>query len=132
MTLHVRSVAVKRLPESLDAKHGRLFFSELEACMNVDRPLIVLDCSQVKQMDTSAIHFLLCCLEEAMKRNGDVKLTSISKGSKAILDLNGVGRLFEMFDTNAEAVASFRRASVSAGGQTPALSNRQHIAENAA
>ena len=132
MTLQLRSIAVKQLPATLDTKHGRLFFNELESCMNVDRPLIVLDCSQVKQMDRGAVHLLLCCLEEAMKRNGDVKLASIPKGGKAILEVNGVGRLFEMFDTNAEAVASFRRASANSSAYSTTRNNSKQIAENAA
>ena len=77
--------------------------------MNIDRPCIVLDCSQVRQMNRSAIHLLLCCLEEAMKRNGDVKLAGITAGSGRLLERTGVDRLFEMFDTNVEAVNSFRR-----------------------
>jgi anti-anti-sigma regulatory factor len=44
--------------------------------MNNDRAYIVLDCSKVGVMDRSAIYLLLCCLEEAMKRNGDVKLAA--------------------------------------------------------
>lgn len=107
MALRACIVAVKSLPEALSMEKGRRFFSELESCMNIDRPLIVLDCSRVRQMDRSAIHVLLCCLEEAMKRNGDVKLAELPAEVKEILKLAGADRLFEIFDTNAEAVKSF-------------------------
>src|SRR5215472_279423 len=56
------TVTVTQLPETLDSRRGRLFFKELESRMNVDRPCIVLDCSQVQEMDRFAIHMLLCCL----------------------------------------------------------------------
>jgi len=69
----------------------------------------VLDCSRVRAFDQSAAHLLLCCLEEAMKRNGDVKLAGISAATSAVLELSGLDRLFETYDTNTEAVNSFRR-----------------------
>ncbi len=109
MTLRRCAVAVKQVPERLNDKHGRLFFNELESCMNVDRPSIVFDCSRVLQMDRVAIYFLLCCLEEAIKRNGDVKLAAIPTEARMMLELSGADRLFEICDTNAEAVSSFRQ-----------------------
>jgi anti-anti-sigma regulatory factor len=105
----MRAVAVKQLPETLNSRNGRLFLRELESFMNVDRPCIVFDCSKLHQIDRPAIHLLLCCLEEAMKRKGDVKLARIPARAKAMLELTGAIHLFEVFDTNADAVSSFRR-----------------------
>ena len=109
MTLRIRAVVVKQMPENVDVKSGRTFLRSLEDCMSVDRPSIVFDCSKVLQMDRSAVHLLLCCLEEAMKSNGDVKLAAIPAGARAMLELTGADRLFEIFETNADAVSSFRR-----------------------
>jgi anti-sigma B factor antagonist len=112
MTSQVCEAAVIQLPETLSGKQARSVFSELERCMNIDRPCIVFDYSKVRQMDRSAVHLLLCCLEEALMRNGDVKLAAIPAGARALLESTGVGRLFKIFDTNAEAVNSFRRVGV--------------------
>ena len=101
------TVAVTQLPETVDIKRGRLFFEELESRINVDRPCIVLDCSRVREMDQFAIHMLLCCLEEAMKRDGDVKLAAVSAAARETLELTRVDRLFEIYDTETEAVNSF-------------------------
>lgn len=60
-------------------------------------------------MDRVAIHFLLCCLEEAIKRNGDVKLAAIPTEARMMLELSGADRLFEICETNAQAVSSFRQ-----------------------
>ncbi len=111
MKSRIRAVVVKQLPERLNESDGRLFFNELESCMNVDRPSIVFDCSKMSQMDRTAILLLLCCLEEAIKRNGDVKLAAISTEARAMLKLTEADRLFEIFDTAAEAVISFRPLS---------------------
>lgn len=101
------TVTVTQLPETVDMKHGRLFFKELESRMNIERPCIVLDCSQVREMDRFAIHILLCCLEEAMKRDGDVKLAAVSESAREALEVTRVDRLFEMYETETEAVNSF-------------------------
>jgi anti-anti-sigma factor len=132
MTLRIRPVAVKQLPESLSSKRARLFFSELESCLNVDRPCLVLDCSKVRSLDSSAAHLLLCCLEEAMKRNGDVKLAGISSAAGAILELSGLDRLFEMYSTIAEAVSSFRRPPLDLAALAGMGTRSRQPSENAA
>jgi anti-anti-sigma factor len=109
MTNRVCAVKVEQLPETLSVRQGRLFLGELEGSINVDRPSIVLDCSKVRRMDRPAINLLLCCLEEAMKRNGNVKLAAVPQEARPILERTGVDRLFEIFDTSAEAVSSFSR-----------------------
>ena len=47
-----------------------------------------------------------------MKRNGDVKLTALRAEAMAALELTGIDRLFETFDTIAEAVNSFCRLHI--------------------
>jgi anti-anti-sigma regulatory factor len=112
MTLQVSTVVVKQLPETLSRKQGRIFLSDVVSSISNDRAGIVLDCSRARQMDRPAIYLLLCCLEEAIKHDSDVKLAAIPADAKAILKLTGVDRLFECFDTNAEAIISFRRLPV--------------------
>jgi anti-sigma B factor antagonist len=107
-----RHVSVKQLPEKLSIKQGRSFFREVEPHLQSDRPRVVLDCSKVRQLDSAGIHVLLRVLEEAMKRNGDVKLASIPPGAAAILELTRVRHLFESFDSTTEAVNSFHQLPV--------------------
>lgn len=119
MTLRTRAVSIKQMPEKLDVKRGRLFFRELESCMNVERPCIVLDCSQVHQMDRHALHLLLCCLEGAIKRNGDVRLAAVTPAAMLDLQHAAIDRLFRVFDTVEDAVESFERR-VAHMGSSPA------------
>lgn len=122
MTLRPRIVTVMQLPEVLDAKQGKIFFRELANYLNINRPRIVFDCSNLQQMNHVAVHLLLCCLEEAMKRNGDIKLAAISQEAKSVLDLTGAGRLFKIFDTTTDAVNSYRSPAVYVVSQ-PTVSN---------
>ncbi len=109
MTNLEHAVVVKHLPEILGVRRQRTVFREIQKSMNVDRPRMVLDCSNLRQWNRSAIRLLLCCLEEAMKRNGDVKLAGLPPGAAAILERSGVNRLFDIYETAAEAVNSFHR-----------------------
>jgi len=126
MTHRVCAVMTEQLPEALSAKKSAQLLRELASHMSIERPCIVLDCCNVRQMDRPFLNLLLGCLEEAMKRNGDVKLAAVSSHAKLALKQNGAHRLFEVFDTNTEAVRSFqRRASVAISGTfVPANSSR--------
>lgn len=130
MTFRPRTVTVKQLPAKLDRHSERVFFHELERAMNVERPAIVLDCSQIEAMDHPAIHLLLCCLEEAMKRNGDVRLTAVSAHAMESLREMGADRLFRVFDTNEKAIESFQRRAVFAAPYV--VSNSALASEHAA
>jgi hypothetical protein len=55
------------------------------------------------------IHLLLCCLEEAMKRNGDVRLAALRPDVLAALKSAEVDSLFQCFETIGDAVESFHR-----------------------
>ena len=109
MTVRIRPVTVMQLPERLGVKEGRSFLREVEDRMNMERPYLVLDCSAISHLDNSVVHLLLRCLEEAMKRNGDVKLAGIPLMTEGVPGLTGTGRLFEIFDTTADAVNSFHQ-----------------------
>lgn len=104
-------IEVKRIPVGLNKALRQSFLRELDSSLSVDRPSIVVDCSDLVHVDRSTIHFLLSCLEKAIMRNGDIKLAAISSQAKAALQLNGVDSLFEMFITTAEATGSYRRFS---------------------
>jgi anti-anti-sigma factor len=104
-----RHVPVRQLPEKFGVKQGRIFFREVESCFQSDRPRVVLDLSKVRHIDSAGIQVLLRCLEEAMKRNGDVKLAAIPPAAASMLKLTRADRLFEAFDNASDAVLSFHQ-----------------------
>ena len=100
-------VVVMQLPEQLNLDGARTFLPDLEPLLECHRPRIVLDCSQVRYIDSAGVEMMLHCLEEAMKRDGDLKLAALSPESEVILELMRVARVFEAFATSDEAVRSF-------------------------
>jgi anti-sigma B factor antagonist len=100
-------VVVRRLPPCVNAEVVRNFCREMEPYFRSEGPRLVFDLSQVEEMDAAGVDMLLQCMTEAMKRDGDLKLAAPSPRALVILELTQMDRLFEIFETPAEAAASF-------------------------
>ena len=107
-----RNVTVKALPEDVTLRRAHQFFNEVQPLLRGDRPCLVFDFSDVRRLDSAGVEMLLRCMEEAMKRNGDLKLAAVSPSVAVILELTRVDRLFEIFENSADAVESFYRFPV--------------------
>lgn len=126
------TVTVTQLPETLKMKEGRRFFVDLQTRLRIERPCMVLDCANVREMDKRAIHMLLCCLEEAMKRNGDVRLAAVTPSIGEILEQTGVDRLFEIYPTQTDAVNSFFRPRIEPAAYARGAQTADEMSESAA
>jgi len=107
-------VIVMQVPEQLTVRETQDFMRDLAPLLESNRPRIVLECSQVRSMDSAGVETLLHCLEEALKRDGDLKLAALSAETEVILELLRVARVFEAFSTSEEAVRSFNAIPVDA------------------
>ena len=108
MKYRKRFIEVRTLPPQIDGARMRTLYRDLESCINVDSPAVVLDCSILCHADKPAIHFLLCCLEEAMKRNGDIRLAALQPELMSEVQATGVDALFEIYETVEDALESFQ------------------------
>src|SRR5512146_1146135 len=104
-----RPVVVKRVRERLNLKQARTFLQEVGPFITSDRPQIVFDCAQIRQMDAAGVDMLLQCMAEVMKRDGDLKLASLSPQAAVVLELTRTDRFFEIYETWSDAVKSFSR-----------------------
>ena len=58
-------------------------------------------------MDAAGVDMLLQCMAEVTKRDGDLKLASLSPQAAVVLELTRTDRLFEIYESSADAVRSF-------------------------
>ncbi|HTT20527.1 MAG TPA: STAS domain-containing protein [Candidatus Sulfotelmatobacter sp.] len=100
-------IVVMQVPEILNVGEVRNFMQDLGPLLESNRPRVVLDLSQVRSMESAGVEMLLHCLEEVLKRDGDLKLAALSAEAEVILELMRVGRVFETFRTCDDAVRSF-------------------------
>lgn len=102
-------VIVKQLPQRVNRQQAQELARAVEPLLKHDHPCLVFDFSEVRYLDSAGIEMLLHCMEEAMKRNGDLKLAAIPPEIAVILKLTRVDCLFEIFDNASDAVESFHR-----------------------
>jgi anti-sigma B factor antagonist len=102
-------IVVQKLPAELTAETAERFLAAVEPILDVKRPLVVFDFSAVQHFDSAGVAALLRCLEEVLKRNGDLKLAAIPAPSIAVLEMTGVDRLFEIFENASDAANSFHQ-----------------------
>jgi len=102
-----RPVVVKRMPERVNQRQARDFLKDVQPFLKSDRPQLVFDLSQVKQLDSAGVEMLLHCVGEVMKRDGDLKLASLSAEAAIVLELTRTDRLFEIYDNSTDAARSF-------------------------
>jgi len=102
-----RPVVVKRAPERLNLRQARIFQKEVQPFFRADRPQIVFDMAAVRHLDAAGVDMLLQCMAEASRRDGDLKLASLSPQAAVVLELTRTDRLFEIYETPTDAVKSF-------------------------
>jgi anti-anti-sigma factor len=96
------------VPARLNHAEAGAFLGRLQPLLQRDHARIVLDCSQVRYVDSAGLDVLSRCVQEALKRNGDLKLAAVSPASRVILELILSDHLFATFETTGEAVRSFQ------------------------
>ncbi|HEY1806924.1 MAG TPA: STAS domain-containing protein [Acidobacteriaceae bacterium] len=121
MTTGKRTVIVKQLPSSPDLEQNLIFFQEVQGTIAERRPCLVLDCSLLRELDEATIHLMLHCLEEVLKRNGDLKLSGLPPHTEAAFAAARLERLFDVYDTAGDAVASFNHTPMSSAPGTLAV-----------
>jgi anti-sigma B factor antagonist len=103
-----RPVSVHQVPNNLSSATQMEVLRRLEMAVEGAHPRFVLDCSQLDSLGAAEVYFLLCCLEEAMKHNGDLRLAALRPHVKAALHQAGIAHMFEVYDTTEHAVHSYQ------------------------
>ena len=116
-----KSVVIRQLPDTVTMNNIQQLRRQIGPDLDGDRPRLVFDCSKVRQLDSAGIDLFLSSLEEAMKRNGDVKLAAVFSPVSIILKLTRVDRLFEIYETPVDAAESFSRFPIQLLRQSPSL-----------
>jgi anti-anti-sigma factor len=84
------STVVVNLPEQVTAKESRTLIRDFRDQLTNDQPVVILDMSEVKEMDTAGLDLLLECLKETVRRDGIIRVRGISPEAATILELTGM------------------------------------------
>jgi len=108
MSIRKRAVNILQLPGQISSSSRAEMLRRLTLAVQSGHPRFVLDCSRVEIMGTEEIQFLLCCLEEVMKHNGDVRLATVTPEARTVLQNAGISRLFEIYGSTESAIHSYQ------------------------
>ncbi len=68
---------------------------------------ILCDCSAMTHIDSSGLGAMVFLLQHMKKQGGTMKLANLLPRARMVFDFTKVYRVFEIFDTAEEALASF-------------------------
>jgi len=95
--MDMQSAIVVKLPEKFNAAGARRLKRELSTKINKGIPRVVIDLSQVKNIDLRGLEALLSCMEEVARRDGAIQLGGISAEAATVLELTRLDKLFQKF-----------------------------------
>lgn len=72
---------------------------------------IVLDLGNVTHIDSGSVGTLVAVHSSARKVGGNVKFANLGDHTREVLQITKLVRVFEIFETVEDAVASFKRAA---------------------
>lgn len=91
----------------LDAMTSVQLERVVEPIINKEKYLI-LDCSNLKYMNTAGLVLLLKCYTNMKRKNGDFIIVNPNKLIYEILDLAGMFNFFKVYNTQEEAISSIK------------------------
>jgi anti-anti-sigma factor len=92
-----QSAIVVKLPETFNAAGARRLKRELKNRMSNGIPRVVIDLSQVKNIDLTGLEALLNCMDEVARHDGALQLGEISAEAATVLELTRMDKLFHKF-----------------------------------
>lgn len=102
-----KSVVVVVVEGDLDASSAPDLRAKFEELIGQEENQYVIDLAGVPFMDSSGIAALVNLFKRVRIGAGDVKLCGFQEQVRKIFELTRLNRVFDIFDTRAEAVASF-------------------------
>jgi len=77
---------------------------------------LVIDCSELEYMDSSGLGALIFGLKSAMAQGGDLRLATLLAKVKMMIEITRADKIFKIYPTVDEAVASFDRTITTSEG----------------
>lgn len=94
------STIIVNLPEKVTAQNARTLIRDLRAQLDVDQPYVLLDLSDVKELDSTGLDLLLECLHETVTRDGTIQLRGLSPEAATVLELTGMDQILGLIPTH--------------------------------
>lgn len=100
-------VVILRVSGELDALVAPQLKDRLIKLMELDKKNFILDFEGLSHINSLAMGIIRGRLKEIKEKQGDIKLIKLNNHIKTIFEMVGLDELFQIFDTEEEAINSF-------------------------
>ena len=104
---HEQAVTVVSVSESVDALTAAELTSTISNVIVEGRASLVVDLSSVEFMSSAGLRTLLGAVKESRSAGGDLRIVSSNPGVNKVLKMSGFHNIAKVFESQAEALASF-------------------------
>lgn len=103
----IEEITVVTPAGSLDVAVQADFKDKLVGIIDAGSDDIVLDLSQVVFIDSSCLGTLVALTKKIREKEGDLKMTHLNEDVRSIFQITRLDKIFEIFESNDEAIQSF-------------------------
>lgn len=101
------SVQVLDLKGELDAHTASELEAALQKCRDEQNTRIVVSGEQLRYISSAGLGVFMAYIEEIREQGGDIKIAALQPKVYNVFDLLGFPMLFDIVDTESEAVSRF-------------------------
>jgi anti-sigma B factor antagonist len=107
----LNDVTILDIDGNLAREENAQFRTRVAAAINAGARKLVLNLASVSHMDSSGLGELISCYTSMQKLGGSIKLLSPNHRLQNLLVITKLNTLFNTFDSESAAIASFARLS---------------------
>ncbi len=83
---------------------------ELNELVRAGETKFIIDLSKVGFLSSLVIATIIFFTKEVRKSNGEIKLSGLSNEARSVLQLTQLDKIFELYETENDAVESFKKS----------------------
>ncbi len=106
-TTHSGNTAVAAVNGRVDSANAKDLDQELSTIIEGGVNHLVVDCSELSYISSAGLRALLVAIKKTNAAGGGVAMCQVPPHIREVLEVSGFTRLTKVFDTSAEAEASF-------------------------
>ena len=104
------NICVLTLKGRLDLASGTALKEETKKFFDMDKSSIHLNLSEVEFINSSGLGALVSIMKETRTRKGRLTMSDMASYVKEIFEITQLSHIFEIFETEAEAISSYQTA----------------------
>lgn len=105
----LNGISVLDLGDNIDFYNAPVFKGVINNMIAQNNKSFIVNLTKITHIDSSGIGALITTMLELEKMGGALKVSGLSKPVKKVFDMTQAITLFEVFDTEAEALESFKK-----------------------